>query len=209
MMSTIHATESFEVLEWLQPDNSSFQLRHGYSQGGNLDYTIRNVSYPSWDYTYYENEVNETFDGSMYPLWRDVSDWKLRKNVSINYGTYITRIFTVETKEEVQVGDVSVYCWVVECKYVDSNNWDYTARHHYDVQFGVLIKKYLHRWPGTDDYMNIASFTDTLVSTNIIDELESSAPILFGLDLRGLLIVGILVETAVIVALFVKRKVGK
>jgi hypothetical protein len=206
MGSTLHSTESFEVLDWLSPDNTSFQLRRGYAQSGDLVYTLRNVSYPSWDYVYYDNEMNETYAGSMYPLWIDVSNWELGQNVSIGFGTYNARVFSITSQETVTVGDVSILCWVVECTFIDVNDWEFTLRHYFDTQYGILIKKYTHRWPGSDDPYNIGTFTDTLVSTNILEQLESSPSLFFGFNLTSVLVFGVVVEIIIITFLYIKRK---
>ncbi len=208
MGPTLHSTESFEVLDWLSPDNTSFQLRRGYAQSGDLVYTIRNVSYPSWDYVVYDDEVNDTFEGFMYPLWIDVSSWQLRDNVSIGFGTYITRVFSITSQETVTVGALSISCWVVECEFIDANDWEFTLRHYYDTQYGILIKNYAHRWPGSDDPYNIGTFTDTLVSSNILEQLESSPPLFFGFNLTTVLILGITAEVIIIAILCIRRKLN-
>ena len=206
MGPTLHSTESFEVLDWLSPDNTSFQLRTGYAESGDLVYIVRNVSYPSWDYVGYDIELNDTFEGAMYPLWIDVSSWKLRDNVSIGLGTYITHVFSITSQETVTVGGVSIYCWVVECEFTDANDWDYTLRQYYDTQYGILIKNYSHRNPGSNDFYNIGTFTNTLVSTNILEKLEYSPPLSFGFNLTTFLALGIIAEVVIIPLLYSRRK---
>ena len=208
MGPTLHSTESFEVLSWLTSDNSSFQLRRGYSEGDDMTYSIRNVSYPSWDYTVYDEDINETVDGAMYPLWIDITNWERDQNVSIGLGTYITHTFTIISNEEIKVGEISIYCWVLECKFVDANDWDITIRQYYDFQYGILIKHYYHRYPGPQNPANIGTFTDTLVASNILDELASYASILHGYTLTNLLIIGIVIEIFIIIALIVIRRLS-
>ncbi len=63
---TIHATESYEVIKWTSPNNASILLHVGYTQGGPWDNTTPEVNYTSWEFTYSEEEFNETI--RMRPL---------------------------------------------------------------------------------------------------------------------------------------------
>lgn len=202
-LGTMYSRESFVILNWLTPDNSSFQLH--YIQGNSIYQEYRNVSYPSWNYYYYDSDMNETLEGNMYPLWLDVSSWEVNQNVSIGFGTYITRLFTITKSERIVVDDLSIDCWVAEVKFKDANDWDYTRRHYYDIQFGVLIKSYLHRYPGFDDYQNIGTFTDTLVASNILSLLEAPQAQFLGINLTELLVFGIAIEVVIIFAIMAKK----
>ncbi len=204
--ATISAEESFWVVAWLTPDNSSFQLVSTYTRGSSEHLEIRNVSYPSWNYYYYDSEINETLQGSMYPLWLDVSSWELKQNVSISFGTSITRVYTIKGTERIVVEDVPIDCWIAEVKFKDANDWDYTRRLYYDIQFGVLIKSYLYRYPGFDDYRNIATFTDTLIASNILILLKAPPAQFLGISLTGFLVLGIAIEVIIIFAIFIKRR---
>ena len=206
MSQTLYSTESFTFLNWLAPDNSSFQLQREYTQGDYTVSSIRNVSYPSWNYTVYIEEFNGTDESAMYPLWVDVTDWQLGDNISIGRGNYDVRNYTITHNEIVRVDEVPVYCWVVECEYVNTNDWDITVRNYYDTSYGVLIKHYYHRYPhDIDDIRNIGTFTDILVASNILDELESLDPLHHGFNLTNFLIVGIMIEFIIVVALLVRR----
>jgi len=202
-LGTIYTLESFEVMNWLTPDNSSFQLR--YNQDGSVLQEIRNVSYPSWDYSYYDEDFNETMDGHMYPLWLDVSSWGLGHNVSIGFGTYITRLYTIKGTERIVVDDVPIDCWNAEVKFTDANDWDYTLRRYYDIQYGVLIKSYVHRFPDFDDYQNIGTFTCTLISSNILHILRAPPAQFLGINLTELLVLGIAIEVIIIFAILTRR----
>nr|KXH72368.1 MAG: hypothetical protein AM325_14500 [Candidatus Thorarchaeota archaeon SMTZ1-45] len=203
-LGTIYTIESFEVMNWLTPDNSSFQVR--YNQDGFTHPEIWNVSYPAWDYSYYDAEINETIDGHMYPLWLDVSSWIINQNVNISFGTYITRLYTIKGTERIVVNDVPIDCWNAEVKFTDANDWDYTLRRYYDIQYGVLIKSYVHRFPDFDDYQNIGTFTRTLISSNILHILRAPSAQFLGINLTELLVLGITIEVIIIFAILVKRQ---
>ena len=205
MSGTLTDTETFEVVGWISPDNTSFMLEYTEGEGASPHREYRNVSYPYWDYIYYDFDLNETLEGSMYALWLDISDWESGLSVNISYGTYSNREYIVTSSETIEAGDVPVDCWVAEASYKGANDWDYTCVRHYDTQYGILIKSYVHRYAGAD-YYNNGEFTSTLISSNILDVLEYH-PVLTSLD--GLLIGGIIVETTVIIGYLVVKRRGQ
>jgi hypothetical protein len=148
---TIHATESYEVIEWTSPNNASFLLYVGYTQGGSWDNTTREVNYTSWEFTYSGEEFNETH--RMLPLWLDEANWEAGSAI-----TLLDINFTVIGTDDVTVQDSSISCWVLNADYIGANEWEYRQVLYYDTQYGILMMKYLHRWPGIDDYCNAGTF---------------------------------------------------
>ncbi|MFW9966431.1 MAG: hypothetical protein ACFFEA_04695 [Candidatus Thorarchaeota archaeon] len=186
---TIHATESYEVIEWTSPNNASFLLHVGYAQDGTWDNITRKVNYTSWEFTFSEQEFNDT--GRMVPLWRDVTDWE--SGLAI---TLLDINFTIIGIDNIEVQDSSISCWVLDADYIGANEWEFYNVLYYDTQYGILMMKYLHRWAGIEDFRNTGTFTTTLVASNILDIITSPSmeSILSSIMIDLVLVLGITVE---------------
>jgi hypothetical protein len=75
------------------------------------------------------------------------------------------------------------------------------------MNYGILIKKFLYRFPGIDNYQNIGRLTDTLISSNILDILASwtiPRPAPSSTIFDGVLVFGVTLEVFTIVYLLWK-----
>ncbi|MHA2140704.1 MAG: hypothetical protein ACXADD_04305 [Candidatus Thorarchaeota archaeon] len=201
--------ETYEVLSWNDQDNGSVSIWNGYKRNQPWSYSTFEVNLSSWDYEFYDTDLNITISKWMYPLWIDISNWEVGANISIPQCSEHGQTFELEGITEIEVGNGSVTCWSAITEFVSTNDWIYRYSLYYDAQFGILVKIYSIRDP-TNANNNYARHTTILKGSSILNQLMYHSPLEYPGGGWGiidtLLVLGIVSEVIAISYLLVNKQ---